>query len=70
MWRNKVFKCRSTKDFVPQHPHYADIDDCESGLCQHGGTCVDDVNSYYCHCAAGYVGTACETGMYLHLTIY
>ena len=33
--------------------------------CQNGGTCVDSVGTYYCHCAEGYAGTSCaEEGEY------
>ena len=27
--------------------------------CQNGGTCVDGVGTYYCHCTEGYTGTNC-----------
>jgi len=38
-----------------------DIDECSSAPCQNAGTCNDQVDSYTCSCAAGYVGTHCET---------
>ena len=40
-----------------------DIDDCDPDPCQHGGTCVDDVNSFQCICAPGYTDNVCSTGM-------
>ena len=39
-----------------------DIDECASGPCQNGGTCVDQVNGYQCHCAPGYTDLQCQTG--------
>ena len=44
-------------------PLYTDIDECDSAPCQHNGTCVDGINLFDCHCAAGYNGSTCETGM-------
>ena len=41
----------------------AEIDECDSSPCQHGGTCSDEINQYTCTCAGtGYDGTNCETG--------
>ena len=39
----------------------ADIDECASSPCRNGGTCVDDVNSYQCVCAAGYTANLCQS---------
>ncbi|XP_033113936.1 fibrillin-2-like, partial [Anneissia japonica] len=36
------------------------IDECASGPCQNGGTCLDIVNGYFCNCAAGYTGRLCD----------
>ena len=41
----------------------SDIDECSSDPCQNGGTCVDDVNRYFCNCADGFTGEYCEKGM-------
>ena len=36
-----------------------DVNDCGS-QCQHGGTCVDMVEGFYCSCRPGYTGHVCE----------
>jgi len=46
-----------------------DIDECASRPCQHGGTCVDNVNKYTCYCAVGYTGYVCRTGKVLLIVI-
>lgn len=33
-----------------------DIDECQGVVCQNGGTCRDEVNSYLCECSQGYTG--------------
>ena len=50
-------------DFLLGSPFGLDVDECASGPCQNGGTCVDQVNGYLCHCAPGYVDLQCQTGM-------
>ncbi|KAI5637364.1 EGF-like domain-containing protein [Phthorimaea operculella] len=41
-----------------------DIDDCESQPCQHGGRCIDGLNSYQCDCAGtGFAGEDCATNI-------
>ena len=40
-----------------------DIDDCESGPCQNGATCIDKVADYECICVKGFTGHDCETSM-------
>jgi hypothetical protein len=50
----------------------ADVNECASGPCQNGGSCVNGVNKYVCHCAAGFAGNQCQTGdlfMYLFCNI-
>ncbi|XP_072017425.1 uncharacterized protein [Amphiura filiformis] len=37
-----------------------DEDECASNPCYNGGTCTDGVNSYTCHCLAGYEGINCH----------
>ena len=36
------------------------IDDCVTGPCMNGGTCVDGLRSYSCQCPVGYTGANCE----------
>ena len=36
-----------------------DIDECSSSPCVHG-TCIDQVNSFKCHCSPGYAGIKCD----------
>lgn len=38
-----------------------DIDWCNGVTCQHGGTCVDDIETYNCSCLPGFTGRNCET---------
>lgn len=37
-----------------------DIDECGSNPCQHGGTCIDQLNGYRCSCSLGFMGPNCE----------
>ncbi|KAL1443020.1 hypothetical protein MTO96_000916 [Rhipicephalus appendiculatus] len=41
------------------------VDDCDSGICLHGGTCVDGVNSFSCLCPPGalFNGATCIDGI-------
>ena len=34
--------------------------DCDSNLCENGGTCVDLVYSFGCRCVNGYAGDFCS----------
>lgn len=34
--------------------------ECVSNPCLNGGQCVDELNSYQCHCPGGYFGVHCE----------
>ncbi len=49
-------------DAVLPHP-ILDINECASGPCLHGGTCVDGINRFTCNCAPGWTGTRCEIGI-------
>ena len=55
-------------DFIENHALLIDIvtlniavqiNECESLPCIHG-ECTDNINSYMCHCSAGYHGLNCE----------
>ena len=46
-----------------------DVDECASGPCHNGGTCVDQVNGYLCQCAPGYTDLQCQTGKELALLL-
>ncbi|KAG7249096.1 hypothetical protein CRUP_014358 [Coryphaenoides rupestris] len=35
------------------------IDECASGPCRNGGTCVDEENGFHCQCAAGFTAPYC-----------
>ena len=40
---------------------FSDIDECTSGPCQNGGSCVDGLNSFTCNCPSGFTGVLCES---------
>ena len=37
-----------------------DIDDCSSGPCENGGTCIDLFNDFNCTCPLGFTGRNCS----------
>lgn len=39
---------------------FVDVNECASNLCANGSTCIDDINSYECACAEGYIGRHCD----------
>ena len=41
---------------------FADIDNCLTNPCLHGGNCIDGLNNFTCQCQYGYAGVRCETG--------
>ena len=45
---------------------FTDINECDSNPCQHGATCVNDVNRFQCTCMPGYSGALCENGKAPH----
>jgi hypothetical protein len=42
---------------------FSDINECLPSPCQHGGKCLDLINTHKCHCLDGFTGTNCEKGM-------
>ncbi|XP_041115546.1 coagulation factor VII-like [Polyodon spathula] len=40
---------------------YSDGNQCDSGPCQNGAACVDQVQSYICYCREGYEGRNCQS---------
>lgn len=44
----------------------AHINECESNPCHHGGTCVDQLNGFICHCHPEWVGPSCEIRKWAH----
>lgn len=38
------------------------INECTSGPCQNGGTCLDLINMFECQCVPGFTGNQCEIG--------
>ncbi|KAK7477331.1 hypothetical protein BaRGS_00031396, partial [Batillaria attramentaria] len=45
------------------------VDECESGPCRNGGTCVDHRGWYSCSCLAGFGGKSCELELLLHTCV-
>ena len=43
------------------------IDGCILEPCENGGTCIDGVDGYTCHCVPGYTGENCQTGIHFYL---
>ena len=44
-----------------------DIDDCSPNSCQNGGTCIDDVNGFYCMCTDGWEGARCGISEFMNI---
>lgn len=40
----------------------ADVNECETEPCEHGGTCIDEVNGFSCNCTPGWEGNTCQFG--------
>ena len=54
-----------SRNVIPSFTFYldeTDINECSSGPCRNGGTCLDLINRFECQCVAGYTGTECEIG--------
>ena len=41
---------------------FPDVDECTSGPCLNGGTCIDAVNGYTCECTDLFTGIHCQLG--------
>ena len=67
-----IFVMTFLEDYIINN--FPDVDDCTTGLCQNGGTCMDTgVNSFDCNCTGtGYEGDICADGksvtVYLNIT--
>ena len=48
---------------------FSDINECESSPCQNRGTCVDEINKYYCTCTNEWHWPHCEglVNFFFHL---
>ena len=69
-WRqlwNKYNRVYIWVDLVKFSIVYWDIDDCNIGICQNGGSCVVGVNSYTCSCLTGFLGDNCETSIIVYI---
>ena len=39
-----------------------EIDECSSNPCKNGGTCINDINKFYCSCIGHQTGKYCDGG--------
>ena len=39
------------------------IDDCLTGICENGGTCIDEAGGYHCNCVEGFGGVHCQNDL-------
>ncbi|XP_010880719.2 protein jagged-2b isoform X3 [Esox lucius] len=53
------FTCSCDPGFSGSYCH-ENVNDCASGPCQNGGTCIDGVNSFQCICPDGWEGRLCD----------
>ncbi|XP_047458100.1 protein eyes shut homolog [Mugil cephalus] len=53
------YTCRCPLGFIGTKCE-TEINECDSGPCQHNGTCSDLLGDYHCQCPAGFRGKNCE----------
>ncbi len=57
------------KSEIGKHLCVSDIDECASGPCQNGGTCMDGMNGYVCQCPPEWTDTHCDLCTFVMLKI-
>ncbi|XP_041429989.1 crumbs 2, cell polarity complex component S homeolog isoform X2 [Xenopus laevis] len=53
------YLCRCQPGFTGSNCS-VNINECESGPCVNGGTCIDLINGFLCSCVSGYTGVGCS----------
>ena len=48
----------------------SEINECQSSPCQNGGSCFNAIDEFSCNCPDEYVGTLCETRMYINCFLF
>ena len=60
---NAFCKCFSQPLWKFCYIWFADLNECLVNICQHGGTCLNNLGSFKCQCPPGWTGQYCERGM-------